>query len=104
MRHSKQVKLVIPSNEKEKVKKLAALKNMDTAGYVRYLLYDAIKNNRIMDSTPTMKSDTFLKFKAPIELIEHIKQQAQLSNISIGSYIRTLIHESSSNQEVRDEL
>ena len=93
MKHSKQVKLVIPSSEKEKVKKLAESKGMDSAGYVRFLLYDAIKNNRVMDSTPTMKNDTFLKFKAPIELIEHIKIQAELSNISIGTYIRTLVHE-----------
>jgi len=92
MKHSKQVKLVIPSSEKEKVKKLAESKGMDSSGYVRFLLYDAIKTDLILDTIPTMKSDTFLKFKAPIEMIEHIKAQAERSNTSIGSYIRTLIH------------
>ena len=94
MKHSKQVKLVIPSSEKEKVKKLADAKGMDSSGYVRFLLYGAIKTNLIINSVPTMKSDTFLKFKAPIELVEHVKLLAEQSNTSIGSYIRTLIHKS----------
>ncbi|MDX8396841.1 MAG: hypothetical protein R8K49_00825 [Mariprofundaceae bacterium] len=93
MRHSKQVKISIPSSDKEEVSRLGAILGMDSSGYVRYLMYDAIKTNRLMNTIPTMKNDTFFKFKAPIELVEHIKQQAISSNISMGSFIRALIHE-----------
>lgn len=98
MNHSKQVKISIPSGDKTELAKLSTLKGMKSSGYVRYLIYNAVKTNRIMDSVPTMKNDTFFKFKAPIELVEHIKSQAALSNVSMGTYIRVLIHESV-NQE-----
>lgn len=94
MKHGKQIKLVIPLSEKDKVKRLAASKNMDSSSFMRYLLYEAVKTNLIINSVPTMKSDSFLKFKAPVELVEHIKLLAQQSNTSMGSYIRTLIYHS----------
>jgi len=93
MKSEQYIKIKIPMEIKEELIISANECSMHVSGYVRFILYDAIKENRIMTSVPTMKNDVFLKFKAPIEMYLHIKKQAELSNIPISGYIRVLLYE-----------
>jgi len=93
MKSEQYIKVKIPMEIKEKLVCFSNNRSMGVSAYVRFILYDAIKENRIMTSVPTMKNDTFLKFKAPVEMYMHIKKQAELSNIPISGYIRVLLYE-----------
>jgi len=62
---------------KEKLVCFSNNRSMGVSAYVRFILYNAIKENRIMTSVPTMKNDTFLKFKAPVEMYMHISPSRQ---------------------------
>lgn len=97
MKSEQYIKIKIPMEIKEKLVCFAHARSMHVSACVRFFLYDAIKEDRIMTSVPTMKSDAFLKFKAPVEMYMHIKKQAELSNIPISGYIRVLLYETFNN-------
>ena len=91
------MKIRIPKDIKDNLACFAQERSMYVSAYVRFVLYDAIKEGRIMVTIPTMKNDEFLKFKIPIEMYMHIKKQAELSNLSVSGYIRVLLYERFNN-------
>ena len=103
MKFDKHVKISIPNSLKEKVADKAAQLGMNTASFVRFILYEAIKDGRVMTSIPTMRCDSSLKFKAPEEFMMHIERQAHQSNIPIGTYIRVLLSDAISKKESENE-
>lgn len=100
MRSNKYVKLSIPLNLKEKVTMEAGNKGMNTSSFVRFKLFEAIVNNDVMDSIPTMKCNVYLKFRAPVELMNHVEQQAITSNVTVSAYIRSLLFNAVIGKEI----